>query len=141
MSLGTASFISQRCVCTFMSMMIVLTIAIGLSTSTAASMGGGMTSDMSRESASQACQAEVSGSMTGQPCDAGDDEPRGYAACPMSGLCANMSSGPTHCGLLGLTSIAELNPENISFATVRYLRTEVHAADLPADPRFHPPIL
>lgn len=138
---GTARTVIHRCFCVLVSILIALTIAVGSSTSAAVAMGAETMAGPMQEIAQQTCPTEVPGGEAGPSCDTDGDIPASRSFCPMMGLCVNMASGAAHCAPLALTGVIDLPTETVGVAAVGYLRADIQATGLPAEPLFHPPIL
>ena len=137
----TAKMFIHRCICGLVSVLLALAITVGSTTFATAALGVRTMSGPMQDVVVQACRTELSGGVADQFCDGSDEAPMNNSPCPMIGICVNMGSGSAHCAPLGLTGAAALEGRPAAAGAVRFIRDDIQATGLPAEPQFQPPIL
>ena len=128
------------CICTVISLLLAATLIVGSSAAGAAAMGSDSTARL-RQDVAQACQPAMIADLSSASCDANDDAPARQKGCPMLGICVNIGSSVTHCGLVAVTDSPDFEEDGATAATIVFRQSAVRATGLPGEAVFHPPIL
>lgn len=137
----TALKFMHRLYCRLVSILIVFTISVGPLAAVASPTGMDAITEPIQEIAQENCPSESPGGGAVVSCDSDRETPSKRSPCQMMRLCVTMTSGGMHCAPLALTEVTCPPGETFGLAAVGYIRADIRASGLPAEPLFHPPIL